>query len=110
MPIKLDDLNPANTFEKRLLEFLASGETLPVKIEHVVPKLEEVWAELAALRNGHPDVEPRLTHLEAQMLDVMKALQQLLQVLEDERAKRVRVETVIVDLAEAAERKLRHAG
>jgi hypothetical protein len=112
---KLDDLNPANTFERRLLEFLASGETLPVKIEHVVPKLDEVWTELAALKHGlrpeaHADHERRIVSLESQMVDVMRALQQLLQVAEDERSKRQNIERVIVSLADSAERKLRHAG
>lgn len=57
-----------------------------------------------------PDVLKRIELVETQSLQVMQALQAVLQFLEDERAKREKLEGVIVKIADGAEDLLRKAG
>lgn len=47
----LDDLRPSNTFERKILEYLAAGGSLPVTVQHAAPDLSEVFNRLVALEN-----------------------------------------------------------
>lgn len=93
MKINLDGLNPSNTFERRILEALAKGEIMPVNVIHQ-------GGDTAAL-------EARVAALEAQSLDIMKAVQAILQKQDDDRRRQEQVRSVIVTLADRVDQKLR---
>lgn len=57
-----------------------------------------------------PDVLKRIELLETQNLQAMQALQAVLQFLEDERAKREKLQSVVLKIADGAEELLRKAG
>lgn len=88
MEIKLDDLRPANTFERRLMEFLASGGTLPITVEHKGPDLsplstsvDELHARVCALEArpiaGEPQHMPVPTSSERGSADIKTRLDAL---------------------------------
>ena len=87
MQINLDGLNPCNTFERRLLEALTNGEVLPVNIKLETGRIEERLAALESRPSSTPVPQDssRVEALEAQILDLMKAVQLLLQAHEDEK-------------------------
>lgn len=117
MKINLDGLNPCNTFERRLLEALTNGETLPVNIKLETGKIEE---RLQALENRPAatltppalpaDREARIAALEKQSLDLMKSVQLLLQMFEDERRRGSQVRSVLIQLTEQIDTKLKATG
>lgn len=57
-----------------------------------------------------PDVLKRIELIETQQLQVMQALQLILQTIEDERAKRDKLQSVVLKIADGAEELLRKAG
>lgn len=75
MPIKLDDLNPANTFERRLLEYLARGEPLPIKVEHV--GIQASSSEFTALEGKIAECEKRIASLENSLANALATIQKL---------------------------------
>lgn len=68
----------------------------------IIQKLETVKAL-------PPDVLKRIELVEQQNLQAMQALQAVLQFLEDERAKREKLQAVVVKIAEGADEMLRRA-
>lgn len=111
MKINLDGLNPANTFERRLMEALAAGESLPVNVHF---HTEEIERRLKALETK-PSAAPvpdtsRYDALEKQVLDLTRMVQALLQKLEDERRASHQVRSVLIQLTEQIDDKLRAAG
>lgn len=75
MPIKLDDLNPANTFERRLLEYLARGEPLPIKVEHVGAQSSS--SEFPEFKSRIDDYERRIASLENSLANALATIQKL---------------------------------
>lgn len=83
--IKLDDLNPSNTFERRLLEYLVAGHTLPIKIEHSGVDLKPIHDRIARLEqvpvpsgSGEvPGLEQRFAALERQHAEALRQIQML---------------------------------
>ena len=111
MQINLDGLNPANTFERRLLEALTDGEVLPVHIKLETGKIEE---RLKALEN-RPSSTPvsddsRLQALEKQVLDLMTVVQMLLQSHEDQKSKTLTMKRILIELTDQIDTKLKATG
>jgi hypothetical protein len=107
---KLDDLNPANTFERRLLEFLASGQSLPITIgldQSVRDRLEALESRPSV--TTVPDGS-KLAALEAQLLDLMRAVQMLLQAHEDEKRKTHTMRRILIELTDQIDTKLKATG
>ena len=111
MQINLDGLNPCNTFERRLLAALAAGETLPVNVHFHTEEIERRLKELELKPSSAPVSDTsRVDALERQVLDLTKVVQALLQKLEDERRASHQVRSVLIQLTEQIDDKLRAAG
>ena len=110
MNLKLDGLNPTNTFERRLLQALLDGEAIPITV-HVDESVAKRVAALEArpvVSEAGPD--PRVAILEKQVLDLTRTVQLLLQRLEDQSRTTGQVRTVLIELTDKIEDKLRVAG
>lgn len=72
--MKLDGLNPSNTFELRLLEALTSGEAIPVTITHEQGggTSEDVVAALQMLADNAAQLRETLASVQAD-LDQIRA-------------------------------------
>jgi hypothetical protein len=70
----LDDLRPSNTFERRLLQFLVEGGTIPVTVTHEAPDLSEITARLAALEQRPVEQMPVLVQSSADPVDLSPIL------------------------------------
>jgi phage host-nuclease inhibitor protein Gam len=109
--INLDGLNPCNTFERRLLEALTNGEVLPVNIKLETGRIEE---RLNALESRPSSVEVpdyfKVAALEAQIMDLMKAVQILLQAHEDEKRKTGTMRRILIELTDQIDGKLKATG
>jgi len=113
MQINLDGLNPCNTFERRLLEALTNGEVLPVNIKLETGRIEERLNNLESRPVGGATVVPdgsKLAALEAQMLDLMRAVQMLLQAHEDEKRKTHTMRRILIELTDQIDGKLKATG
>jgi hypothetical protein len=109
--INLDGINPTNTFERRLLEALTNGEVLPVEIKLETGRVNE---RLEALES-RPSVtsasdDARVSALEKQITDLMKAVQLLLQAHEDERRKTMTMKRILIELTDQIDTKLKATG
>lgn len=111
MKINLDGLNPCNTFERRLLEALTNGEVLPVNIKLETGRIEE---RLQALEGGSSAVsvpdDAKVKALEKQVLDLMHAVQLLLQAHEDEKRKTHTMKRILIELTDQIDTKLKATG
>jgi hypothetical protein len=112
--INLDGLNPCNTFERRLLEAISNGESLPVNVHF---HTEEIERRLKALENrptpeNRPPVldDARVGALERQVMDLMKAVQLLLQAHEDQKNKVVTMKRILIELTDQIDTKLKATG
>ena len=113
MKINLDGINPTNTFERRLLEALTNGEVLPVNIKLETGRIEERLRDLEARPVGSSAVVPdgaKLAALEAQLLDLMRAVQMLLQAHEDEKRKTHTMRRILIELTDQIDFKLKATG
>jgi hypothetical protein len=111
MQINLDGLNPCNTFERRLLEALTNGEVLPVNIKLETGRIEERLKDLESRPSSVPVPDhSRLQALESQVMDLMKAVQLLLQAHEDEKRKTHTIRSVLIELTDKIETKLKATG
>lgn len=110
MNLKLDGLNPTNTFERRLLQALMEGEAIPITV-HVDESVEK---RVAALEQAKPVAvavdDSRVQALEKQVLDLTRTVQLLLQRLEDQSRTTGQVRTVLIELTDKIEDKLKKAG
>ena len=107
---KLDDLNPANTFERRLLEFLASGQSLPITIgldQSVKDRLEALESRPSSVPVSD---DAKLKALEKQIMDLMKTVQLLLQAHEDERQRTGTMRRILIELTDQIDHKLKATG
>lgn len=112
MKLKLDGLNPTNTFERRLLQALLEGEAIPITV-HVDDAIEKRVAALEAKPLPAPVAAPddgRMQALEKQVLDLTRTVQLLLQRLEDQSRTTGQVRTVLIELTDKIEDKLRATG
>lgn len=71
--------------------------------------LNQTPTKVKTMGRDDPDRD-RIRELEAQSLQVMEALQLILQTIEDERAKREKLQDVVLKVAEEADGILRRAG
>lgn len=112
MKINLDGLNPCNTFERRLLEALTNGETLPVNIQLETGRIEERLKELENRPSSTtvPHDSKRVDDLERQVMDLMKAVQLLLQAHEDEKRKTHTMRRILIELTDQIDTKLKATG
>lgn len=111
MQINLDGLNPCNTFERRLLEALANGEVLPVNIKLETGRIEERIAALESRPGATPvPDDPRVAALESQVMDLMKAVQMLLQMHEDQKHKIMTMKRILIELTDQIDTKLKATG
>lgn len=112
MKINLDGLNPCNTFERRLLEAISNGESLPVNVHFHTEEIERRLKELETAKPSSVPVpdDAKLKALEAQVLDLMKAVQMLLQAHEDEKRKTQVVRRVLIELTDKIDEKLKATG
>jgi hypothetical protein len=111
MKINLDGLNPCNTFERRLLEALTNGEVLPVNIKLETGRIEERLKDLESRPSSTvvPDTS-RMQALETQVMDLMKAVQLLLQAHEDEKKKTHTMRRILIELTDQIDTKLKATG
>lgn len=107
---KLDDLHPANTFERRLLQYLASGETLPITVEVDQGVRDRLAALEARSSMPVPSDTGKIDALERQVMDLMKAVQLLLQAHEDEKRKTGTMKRILIELTDQIDHKLKAAG
>jgi hypothetical protein len=112
MQINLDGLNPCNTFERRLLEALTNGEVLPVNIKLETGRIEERLKDLESRPSstGGASDSKQIAALEAQVMDLMKAVQLLLQAHEDEKRKTHTMRRILIELTDQIETKLQATG
>lgn len=106
---KLDDLHPANTFERRLLQYLASGETLPITVE-VDQGIKNRLAALEARSSTPVPDDARVASLEKQVMDLMRAVQLMLQAHEDEKRKTGTMKRILIELTDQIDTKLKATG
>ena len=114
MKINLDGLNPCNTFERRLLEALTAGEVLPVNIKLETGRIEDRLQALEnrQIRPSDPPVfdDAKVAALEKQIMDLMKAVQLLLQAHEDEKRKTHTMRRILIELTDQIDHKLKATG
>jgi hypothetical protein len=111
MKINLDGLNPTNTFERRIMQALVDGESLPVNVTF---HTEEIERRLKALESRPSSVEVpdyfKVAALETQIMDLMKAVQILLQAHEDEKRKTGTMRRILIELTDQIDTKLKATG
>lgn len=111
MKINLDGLNPANTFERRLLEALTAGEVLPVNIQIETGQIEERLQALESRSSSTPvSDDAKLKALEKQVLDLMTVVQMLLQSHEDQKSKTLTMKRILIELTDQIDIKLKATG
>jgi hypothetical protein len=112
MKINLDGLNPCNTFERRLLEAISAGETLPVNVHFHTEEIERRLQALETAKPGSvavPD-DAKVKALEAQVLELMRAVQMILQAHEDEKRKTHTMRRILIELTDQIDGKLKATG
>ena len=129
MKINLDGLNPTNTFERRIMQALVDGESLPVNVtfhtEEIERRLKELESKIGTVSDslgqfqtvsdssrqlGTVADSPRIAALESQILDLMKAVQLLLQAHEDEKRKTHTMRRILIELTDQIDTKLKATG
>lgn len=112
MKINLDGLNPANTFERRLMQALVEGEELPVNVHFHTEEIERRLKALETAKHSSvavPD-DAKIKALEAQVLDLMRAVQMILQAHEDEKRKTHTMRRILIELTDQIDGKLKATG
>jgi hypothetical protein len=111
MKINLDGLNPTNTFERRIMQALVDGESLPVNVTFHTDEIERRLKDLETRPSSVvvPD-HSRLQALESQVMDLMKAVQILLQAHEDEKRKTHTMRRILIELTDQIDTKLKATG
>ena len=111
MKINLDGLNPANTFERRLMQALAGGEALPVNVVFHTEEIERRLSSLESRPSSAPvSDDAKLKALEKQIMDLMKTVQLLLQAHEDERQRTGTMRRILIELTDQIDHKLKATG
>jgi len=111
MKINLDGLNPTNTFERRIMQALVDGESLPVNVTFHTEEIERRLKDLETKPSSVvvPD-NSKIAALESQLMDLMKAVQLLLQAHEDEKRKTHTMRRILIELTDQIDTKLKATG
>lgn len=111
MKINLDGLNPTNTFERRIMQALVDGESLPVNVTFHTEEIERRLKDLETRPSSVvvPD-HSKIAALESQVMDLMKAVQLLLQAHEDEKRKTHTMRRILIELTDQIDTKLKATG